>query len=58
MRFISRMIKNVANDIVLAICIFSLLIYKGHLDLMTSCKYLIDGKEQKKINKIKNRMRK
>ncbi len=40
-RLISEMIKNVANDVVPTICIFSLLIYKQHLDLMTSCKLLI-----------------
>jgi hypothetical protein len=37
-RLISEMIKKVANYIVSMICIFSLLIYKQHLDLMTSCK--------------------
>ncbi len=39
-RLISEVIKNVANDIVPMICIFCLLIYKRHLDLMTSCKLL------------------
>ncbi len=37
-RFIIKMIKNVANDYVPTICIFSLLIYKRHLDPMTSRK--------------------
>ncbi len=40
-RLISERIKNVANDVVPTICIFSLLIYKQHLDLMTSHKSLI-----------------
>jgi len=40
-RLISEVIKNVANDVVPMICIFSLLIYKRHLDLMTSHKLLI-----------------
>ncbi len=35
---ISEMIKNVANDIVPTICIFSLLVSKQHLDLTTSHK--------------------
>ncbi len=35
---ISKAIKKVANDVVPMIHIFSLLIYKRHLDLMTSCK--------------------
>ncbi len=38
------MIKNVANDVVPTICIFSLLIYRRHLDLMTSRKLLIAQK--------------
>ncbi len=37
-RLISEMIKIVANDVVPTICIFSLLIYKQHLDLTTSRK--------------------
>jgi hypothetical protein len=37
-RLISEVIKNVANDVVTTICIFSLLIYKRHLDLTTSRK--------------------
>ncbi len=41
MRLISEMIKNVANDIGPIICIFSLLIYKWHLDLTSSGKLLI-----------------
>ncbi len=35
-RLISGVIKNVANDVVPMICIFSLLIYKQHLDPTTS----------------------
>ncbi len=31
-------IKNVANDVVPMICIFSLLVYKRHLDPLTSHK--------------------
>ncbi len=41
MGLISEMIKNVASDVVPTIHIFSLLIYKRHLDLMTSHKPLI-----------------
>ncbi len=40
-RLISGVIENVANDVVPTICIFSLLVYKRHLDPMTSCKSLI-----------------
>ncbi len=35
-RLISGLIQNVTNDVVPTICIFSLLIYKRHLDLTTS----------------------
>ncbi len=35
-RLNSTVIKNVANDVVPTICISSLLVYKQHLDLMTS----------------------
>ncbi len=41
MKLISEVIKNVANAVVPTICIFSLLIYKQHVDLMTSRKLLI-----------------
>ncbi len=37
-RLISSMIKNVTNYVVPMICIFYLLIYKLHFDLMKSCK--------------------
>jgi hypothetical protein len=37
-RLIYEMIKNVTNDVVPTISIFSLLASKRHLDLMTSCK--------------------
>jgi len=47
-RLISGVIKNVANDVVPTICIFSLLVYKWHLDLMTSRKSFILATE--KIN--------
>ncbi len=40
MQLISK-IKNAANDVVPTIRIHSLLVYKLHLDLMTSCKFLI-----------------
>jgi hypothetical protein len=40
-RLISEVIKNVANDVVPTICSFSLLLYKRHLDPMTSRKLLI-----------------
>ena len=41
---ISEMIRNVANDVVPTIHIFSLLIYILHLDPTTSCKLLILGR--------------
>jgi hypothetical protein len=37
-RLISEMIKNVANDVVPTICIFSMLVSKRHLDPTTSRK--------------------
>ncbi len=40
-RLISEVIKNVANEVVPTICSFSLLLYKQHLDPMTSHKLLI-----------------
>ncbi len=42
-RLIMEVIKNVANDVVSMICIFSLLIYKQHLDPTTSRKLLINS---------------
>ncbi len=39
------MIKNVANDVVPTICIFSLVNYKQHLDLTTSRKLLMKMKK-------------
>jgi hypothetical protein len=41
-RLISEMIKNVANDVIPTICMFSLLIYKRHSDLKTSDKFHIE----------------